>query len=274
MLFRTDLAVELNKQVKSKKPIECITEERGQLKITEIKVKTGEEANSLKRPIGTYINIDVPDLIFHSGEYNLLEDLITEKLCSLNFPKNNILVAGLGNKNITPDTLGPCVANRILATRHLSKELKEETGLKELYNVSVIMPGVLGQTGIETKEIIKGVVKAANIEGVLLIDAFAANDINRLATTIQICDSGISPGSGVGNNRAEISKATMGIPVIAVGVPTCIDIGNLFSGKKGNMIVAPRDIDLLIDRSAEVLSRAINRFLQPKIEPEFLMSIV
>ncbi len=274
MLLRTDLAVELKEQAKAEKPIECITEEHGCLKVTEIKVKTKEEANALKRAIGTYINIDVPDLVFHSGEYNLLEDLIVKKLLSFSFPKNNILVAGLGNKNITPDTLGPAVANRILATRHLSSELKKETGLTELYNVSVITPGVLGQTGIETKEIIRGIVKTANIEGVLLIDAFAASDINRLATTIQLCDSGISPGSGVGNNRLEISQATMGIPVIAVGVPTCVDIGNLLGGKKGNMIVAPRDIDLLIERSAEVLSRAINRFLQPKIEREFLMSIV
>lgn len=271
-MLRTDLAIELKKQLKEDEKIECKTEKIGLLTVTEIKVKTEQESKALNRPIGTYVNIDVPDLTLHSGEYTELEDIIKNKLLSFNFPKDNILVAGLGNKNITPDTLGPATADSVLATRHLTKELKEETGLSKLKNVSVIMPGVLGQTGIETKEIIKGIVNTANIKGIVVIDAFAASDINRLATTIQLCDSGISPGSGVGNNRLEISKKTMGIPVIAIGVPTCVDIGSLIGGE--NMIVAPRDIDMLIDRSAAVLSRAINCFLQPDIPREFLLSIV
>ena len=271
-MLRTDLAIELREQLKEDKKIECVTEEHGLIKVTEIKVKTEEEAKALNRAVGTYVNIDVPDLTLHSGEYTELEEIIKNKLNNFLFPKNNILVAGLGNRNITPDLLGPATANNILATRHLTSELKEETGLSGLYNVSVITPGVLGQTGIETKEIIKGVVNSANIEGIVVIDAFAASDINRLATTIQLCDSGISPGSGVGNNRLEISQKTMGVPVIAVGVPTCADIGGLLGGK--NMIVSPRDIDMLIDRSAAVLSSAINCFLQPKIPRDFLLSIV
>ena len=205
-----------------------------------------------------------------------------EAFLSFDFPKNNILVAGLGNRKITPDTLGPATADSILATRHISEDLKKQTGLDSLKNVSVILPGVLGQTGIETVEIIKGVIASANIEGLIVIDAFAASDVNRLATTVQLCDTGISPGSGVGNNRKEISKRTLGIPVVAVGVPTCVDVGTLAASVTGNqegvnkadMIVTPREIDILIDRSATVLSRAINFFLQPETDRELILSIV
>lgn len=279
---RTDLAIELKEQAENSSGIECESINKELLTVTKIRIVNEKGSKDIGRPIGTYINIDVPDLCLHGGEYELLENVIVEGLSCFDFPNEDILVAGLGNRNITPDTLGPATADSILATRHISKELKEQTGLCNLKNVSVILPGVLGQTGIETLEIIKGVIASANIKGLIVIDAFAASDIKRLATTIQLCDTGISPGSGVGNNRKEISKNTLGIPVIAIGVPTCVDASVLAAAvnpqtsesQKVNMIVTPREIDMLIDRSANVLSRAINFYLQPDTDKELLLSIV
>ena len=282
MGIRTDLAIELREQTDETDGINLKTYDDEHLKVTHIKVTNDTGSKAIGKPIGTYINIDVPDLALHGGDYRLLEDLLLKELNTFSFAKNNILVVGLGNRNVTPDTLGPASADRILATRHLSKELREQTGLLGLKDVSVILPGVLGQTGIETLEIIKGIVENLKIEGVILIDAFAAGEITRLGTTIQLSDTGLSPGSGVGNNRKEISPATLKIPVLSIGVPTCVDAATLaksFTGaplKKGTeqMIVTPREIDLLIDRAASVLSKSINRYLQPDTERDLLLSIV
>ena len=276
MTGRSDLAVELKSRVKDSEGISSETEKFGVITVTRIKVTSEQGANSLGRPMGNYINIDIPDLLYHGGEYNELQQIIINELNSLPFCSEDILVAGLGNRNITPDALGPQVAERILATRHLSPYLKEQTGLSSLKNVSVIQPGVLGQTGVETLEILKGVITSCKAKALLVIDSFAAAKPSRLGTTIQLCDSGISPGSGVGNDRKEISPFTVGIPVIAVGVPTCLDAA-LFGAKnksRSPMIVTPREIDLLIDRASSVLSSALNCFLQPQTERSLLLSIV
>lgn len=282
MGIRTDLAIELGNNQRDTNGINIQTKINNQLTVTHIKVLNQQGSAALGKPIGNYINIDVPDLTMHGGEYLLLEKTILDELKTLSFAENDFLVAGLGNRNITADTLGPATADSILATRHLSAELRKQTGLEKLKNVSVIMPGVLGQTGIETLEIIKGIIKSAHIKALLVIDAFAASDLSRLGTTIQLTDAGISPGSGVGNNRSEISKNTLGIPVIALGVPTCVDATTLAlsftSGplKKNaeSMIVTPKEIDMLIDRAAAVISRAVNCFLQPDTERDLLLSIV
>ena len=279
---RTDLAIELKEQAQSDEGIKCYTEKLGMLTVTVIDVTNETAVNRIGKPIGRYINIDVPDLSLHGGEYEQLEDIIVDKLSQFDFPKNNILVAGLGNRNITPDTLGPATADSVLATRHITEDLRKQTGLTDLKDVSVILPGVLGQTGIETVEIIKGVIASADIKGLIVIDAFAASDPSRLATTIQICNTGISPGSGVGNNRKEISQRTLGLPVIAIGIPTCVDAGVLAASiygeknniKRADMIVTPREIDMLIDRSAALLSRALNFFLQPDTDRDLILSIV
>lgn len=278
MTGRSDLAVELKGNNTEQEGVECQTEKYGILTVTRIKVINDTGAKSLGKPIGTYINIDIPDLLYHGGEYLELEEIIIKECKSLSFKNDNILVAGLGNRNVTPDALGPAVAEKILATRHISDYIRKQTGLSYLKNVSVIQPGVLGQTGVETLEILRGVIEASGADCLLVIDSFAALEAKRLGTTIQICDSGISPGSGVGNNRKEISSNTVGIPVIAVGVPTCLDAalfsGSTIKGKKAPMIVTPREIDLLIDRASVVLSNAINCFLQPDTDRNLLLSIV
>ncbi len=276
MTARTDLAVELKEGIEDGNGITTVTKNEGIITVTKILVSTDNAAKAIGKPKGSYINIDIPDLLYHGGDYTDLEDIIIRELSCLPFCSDDILIAGLGNRSITPDALGPAVAQNILATRHLSPFLKKQTGLQRLKNVSVIQPGVLGQTGVETVEIIKGIISVCKAKALLVIDAFAAASPDRLGTTVQICDSGISPGSGVGNDRKEISKNTVGIPVIAVGVPTCLDAA-LFGGKhayKSPMIVAPREIDMLIDRAATILSNAINCFLQPEVSRKILLSIV
>lgn len=278
MTGRSDLAVELKGNADESINIESKSEKHGILTITRIKVKNEKESLAIKKPVGSYINIDIPDLLYHGGDYIELENIIIDECKKLLKIKDDLLVAGLGNRNITPDALGPSVAERILATRHISNSIKAQTGLHNLKNVSVILPGVLGQTGIETAEILKAVIRASNAKALIVIDSFAAASEERLGTTIQLCDSGISPGSGVGNNRNEISENTVGIPVIAIGVPTCLDAA-LFSnssikGKKAPMIVTPREIDLLIDRASTIIANAVNCFLQPDTDRTTLLSIV
>lgn len=276
MTGRSDLAVELKSRAKSNEGISSESESFGAITVTRIKVLNEKGAAALGKPVGSYINIDIPDLLYHGGEYKELQDIIINELNTLPFCSDDILVAGLGNRNITPDALGPQVAEGILATRHLSPYLKEQTGLSQLKNVCVIQPGVLGQTGVETLEILRGVIASSGAKALLVIDSFAAAKPSRLGTTVQLCDSGISPGSGVGNDRKEISPATVGIPVIAVGVPTCLDAA-LFGAKnksRSPMIVTPREIDLLIDRASAVISAALNCFLQPDTERNLLLSIV
>ena len=273
---RSDLAVELNSRVTDTSGIICTTEKLGIITVTKIRVINKQGEKSLGKPMGNYVNVDIPDLLYHGPNYEELENIIVKELTDFSFPKDNVLVAGLGNRSITPDALGPKVSEKILATRHLSPYLKEQTGLTSLKSVSVIQPGVLGQTGIETLEIIKGVIASSNARGLIVIDAFAAAEPERLGTTIQLCDSGISPGSGVGNDRKEISEKTVGIPVIAVGVPTCLDAALFGSSTKRStpMIVTPREIDLLIDRAAATLSASLNLFLQPSTDKTLLLSIV
>ncbi len=278
MTGRSDLAVELKDNIKDTQGINCQSEKSGILTVTRIKVTSQQGSAAIGKPQGTYVNIDIPDLLYHGGDYIDLEKIIIRECSRLSNNKDNFLVAGLGNRNITPDALGPKVAERILATRHITEYIRKQTGLEKLKNVSVIQPGVLGQTGVETVEILRGVISASNASCLIVIDSFAAAEAKRLGTTVQICNSGISPGSGVGNNRKEISEKTVGIPVIAIGVPTCLDAalfsGSSQKGKKAPMIVTPREIDLLIDRASNVISNAVNCFVQPDTDRNLLLSIV
>lgn len=219
------------------------------------------------------------------------EDQITaikNELFSLVPQDGVVLVVGLGNTNITPDALGPKTASRVLATRHITQEIARSVGLEGLRGVAVLSPGVLGQTGIETSEIIMGTIQRVNPSAVIVIDALASRRLSRLGCTVQMADTGISPGSGVGNVRTEISQDTLGVPVISVGVPTVVDattlaydlIGTqpqdtqLVEPRGAKMIVTPREIDILIDRAAQLLSHSINCALQPSIEPDILLSLV
>lgn len=205
-------------------------------------------------------------------------------------PKDGlVLVVGLGNCNITPDNLGPMTAKNVLATRHIKGEIARSTGLSALRPVAVIAPGVLGQTGIESAELIASVSKKLSPCAIIVIDALASMKLERLGCTVQISDTGISPGAGVNNARPKIDSSNLGVPVISIGVPTVVDAVtiacNLTGASKESlksqisprgeiMMVTPREIDLLIERAAKLSGLAINRALQPEFSIEDIATLI
>lgn len=272
MNIRTDLALE---SVNAARISEGITQTtRGNaFKITEITISEDRCGEKIGRKKGRYITLEGAPLSRFSDDFREMAEELSDELKSL-LPNGPALVIGLGNSDITPDALGPLAASKVLATRHLKEELGDEDEfLSSLRQVSVMASGVLGQTGIETAEIIEGLLEKLKPSCVIAVDALACSDVSRLGTTIQLCDSGISPGSGVANKRREISQGSLGIPVIAAGVPTVVDMytivesmtGKKISSDMPNMMVTPRDIDRLIERSSALISAGINLALHPEL---------
>lgn len=233
--FRTDLAIErkdIYQKINKLQEIDGIegTEEQinDNIKVSRVKITNSNGENAIGKPIGNYVTIDVKNLKLATEEeiQKTAETLTTElkKIVDIHIDKKGeILIVGLGNIYVTPDALGPKVINEIDVTRHIKKYLPQylDEGTRV---VSAISPGVLGTTGIETTEILKGIVENTKPKLLIAIDALASRSIERISSTIQISDTGIVPGAGVGNTRQEISEKTLGIPVIAIGIPTVVDI--------------------------------------------------
>lgn len=270
MNTRTDLAVESFSDGFSENV--HVNKREGIFSVTEIILDDDSYIETIGKSKGRYVTLENKNMTDFSDDY---EDMIIEIANEIkNFvPKGDILVVGLGNRDITPDALGAMVSAKILATRHLEKELKNNTDnfLDSLRRVSTFAGGVLGQTGIETAEIIQAICNEIKPAGIIAVDALACSDVSRLGTTIQIADSGISPGSGVANARKELSEKVMGIPVTAIGVPTVIDTHTIirnFTDREPdipNMMVTSREIDRLIERSAQLIAYGINLALQPSL---------
>lgn len=287
MNCRTDIALERQEMLPDtdQKGIKVKRWEKEKAQVTEIEILNEYGADTLQKPIGRYITVDLPEF---SHESELLDGrltALTESIKNL-LPENaeKILVAGLGNENITPDALGPLCARGIFSTRHIKGEFIKDLGLENLKSVSSISTGVLGQTGIETAEYIKGIVNLVKPDAVIIIDALASRRLSRLGKTVQLTDTGITPGSGVGNFRKTIDKTTLGIPVISLGVPTVVDGNTIVSDLTGNenksnqidatdMMVTPREIDTIISRAARLLSLSINCALQPEMKPEMFLAL-
>ncbi len=277
MRGRTDLAIEekfTEKEVKNK------TLNIGGVKITEIIIDDDFTASRIGKIKGKYITAEF-ESIEKITDYSEIKKAIIYALKELIYDVENLLVVGLGNNEITADSIGPKTASRLLATRHIAGEFAEKIGLFGLKSVSVLTPNVLGKTGIEVSELVAGIVEKIKPQAVIVIDACVSLSINRLFRTIQFSNSGISPGSGVKNSRKELSKASLGVPVIAIGIPTVVDVKSLafeLTGKKANlktdMIVTPKDSDLLCQKISEILAAALNVFLQPRIEEEIIFSLV
>lgn len=295
MNFRTDLALEAVKALGYDK-IKGITQQEkktGSLKLIKMSVKTDEAAKKIGKLKGEYITIELPEFTDNAKDINEKVEVISKQIRYL-LPQNGLIfVVGLGNESITPDALGPRTIKSILATRHITKEIARSTGLEALRGVAAIAPGVLGQTGIEVSEIIKSIIKKIDPVGLIVVDALASMQTSRLGTTVQICNTGISPGSGVGNARPGINEKTMGVPVIGIGVPTVVDAQTMAKDildlsensrkekledktmPRGEpMIVTPREIDLLIERASKLLAMSINSALQPEFSIEEIMSLV
>lgn len=285
MNFRTDLALERceNLDEKSLEGIRIDVIEESDAKITRIDVLNEKGEKTVGKPKGKYVTVEVTPFARHAQFIDDSLNAVAKEIRRILPREGSVLVAGLGNMSITPDALGPKCASMIFATRHITGELLRSTGLSGLRCVSSVATGVTGETGAEAGEIIKGIVQTLGADVVITVDALAARNVNRLGTTIQMCDTGIVPGSGVGNSRQEISRKTVGVPVISIGVPTVVDAATLImdctgeekhiSEKAQSMMVTPREVDLMIERAAKLTSLAINCALQPDITPEDMLML-
>ena len=307
--FRTDLAVERTNIYRKTNKLEEIdgieTEDQEineNIKVSRVKITNENGVQAIGKKKGVYVTIDLKNLkIADEDEIQKASDTLSNELKTLiqNHVqlKDDIMVVGLGNIYVTPDSLGPKVINEIDVTRHIIKYLPQYID-ENARPVTAISPGVLGTTGIETYEILKGIVDNVKPKLIIVIDALASRSIERISSTIQISDTGIVPGAGVGNTRTEISERTLGIPVIALGIPTvvesavlvndCLDlliekmqneaksnvylnglkeqdnyekIKDVLNPQNYNMIVTPKEIDDLIENMKDVVARGINMSL-------------
>ena len=272
---RTDLALESLAAVREREGIE--EQHRGKyFRITDIRITSDAAGAPLGKPKGRYITLEGQPLSRFSDDYEGMAQELAGELRPLLPKEGCVLVAGLGNADITPDALGPQTISGILATRHLRQELgEEEAFLRSLRPVAALAGGVLGQTGIESAELFLAVSRHIQPSAVIAVDALACSDLHRLGTTVQISDAGISPGSGVRNSRAELSAQTLGVPVIAVGIPTVVDLhtvvrqaGTAPPQDMPNLMVTPRDIDRLLHHAARLLALSINLALHPQLSYE------
>lgn len=286
MNFRTDLALErcefLGKNAISGVEIDSFKADKA--KVTRIDVLNSEGEQTVGKPVGRYVTVEVTPFAKHAQFIDESLSVISDELKRIIPEQGSVLVAGLGNMRITPDALGPKCASMIFATRHITGELLKATGFSNLRCVSAFATGVMGETGAEAAELIKGAVKMLKPDYVITVDALAARSIERLGATVQMCNTGIVPGSGVGNSRQEISEKTVGVPVVSIGVPTVVDAATMitdcvgFNGDEdaiveqtGGMFVTPREVDLMIERASKLISLAINCALQPDISPEDML---
>lgn len=291
MEFRTDFADERLEICKDydKNGIKVYNKKiSDKIDICRVNVKNEEAEKLLSKKIGTYTTINIEDLqIISKEEIDEAKNVFTKEIRGFIGNAKSILIIGLGNSETTADSIGTKVVNNLKITRHI---LTYEPDLlpPNTVSISALAPGVLGTTGIETEEIVKAVVKIVKPDKVIAIDAMATNNVNRMLKTIQISDTGIEPGAGVNNKRKEISKDTIGVPVIAVGVPTVVDsdvivaqsfeklaekfeqfkflknssfeekykLVKLCSGQ--NLVVMPKDIDSLVDNLKDIISYGIS----------------
>jgi spore protease len=302
-LIRTDLALEAHETAARSGEPDGVTREeftRGGVKVTRVKVLDERGEKAIGKPVGTYVTVETGGLDDVGGEsYYEAADAVANEIGAMLKPIGNglVLVAGLGNAEMTPDALGPRCVTNVLVTRHVAGELSKIKGLESLRAVAAIAPGVLGQTGVETGEIIKALVQRIAPSAVIAIDALASRRASRLGNTVQIADTGISPGSGVGNARFAVNSQSLGVPVISIGVPTVVDAATLAidvleeagintppkdeekiraSVEPGgvSLFVTPRMIDLIVEHAASLTGLAINRALHPGVSNEDLAKLV
>ncbi len=237
-------------------------------------------AAELGKPAGEYVTATLPPLTDDETRLESTARVLGDELRRLLPSEGTVLVVGLGNAAITPDALGPRTAAQVLATRHIPEELARSVGLTDLRPCAVVTPGVLGDTGVESGELVAGVCRTVRPAAVIAVDALAARSLNRLGCTVQLSDTGIAPGSGVGNNRRALCRETLGIPVIGLGVPTVVDAETIVrdlahtdlpNGRA--MMVTPREIDLMIDRAARLLAMTVHAALQPQYSPLDLAAV-
>ncbi len=300
---RTDLALEEKERFESDNVeisgvvLEEDYDETLEIRITRVKIETENGAKAMGKPAGVYLTLEAPNLAVPDEDYHReisekladhMEELLHEN--HLTGRDISVLVVGLGNRQVTPDALGPYVADNLCVTRHIVREYgKYAMGMERAQLVSAIVPGVMGQTGMETLEIVKGVVTETKPDLVIAVDALVARNSRRLNRTIQIADTGIHPGSGVGNHRNGLTRETLGVPVIGIGVPTVVDAATIVSDTMENLIQAMETSETLkgvgevlkmynnaekYELVKELISPHLNgMFVTPKDEDEMVKQI-
>ena len=289
----TDLAMEARGSV----PVSDVRLISG-IERTVVRIEDEQTARELGRPRGTYVTLSCPQTM--TIELSMREALSRELAQAIRqmLPEHarTVLVTGLGNRSVTPDALGPRTVERVLVTRHMDGCLPDDVGAR-MASVCAAAPGVLGVTGLETAEVLRGMAEHVQPDAVIAVDALAARSSSRICSTIQIADTGISPGSGVGNHQKALTRETLGAPVIAVGVPmvvyastiasdamsdmiradggteadeekvaACVE--RVVSERLGDLIVTPREVDALVERMAGILAEGINLALHPGLSRE------
>ena len=258
--IRTDLALEARESFEEDDveirgvSIEEDYDKRRDIRVTRVRIETENGARAMGKPVGDYLTLEAPGLSEEDEDYHrevsevlarYIRELVGEK-------EQSILVVGLGNRDVTPDALGPWVVNNLMITRHIIREYGVRAfGKEQMHQVSAIVPGVMAQTGMETFEIVKGIVEETHPDWV-----------------IQLCDAGINPGSGVGNHRNGLTRDNLGVPILAIGVPTVVDAATIIYDATGDrsriapnlngMFVTPKNVDEMIKRLSYTISEAIN----------------
>ena len=292
MHFRTDIALEHCEYLRTISPddmtgVEIQTEETNGITATWVEVTNNTGAERIGKPVGNYITLECAAMKTAEPEaHEAISSLLAWKLGAL-FPlpdEATVLVVGLGNWLVTPDALGPQVCERMLVTRHLAADMPDEL-VGRVRNVCALRPGVMGLTGIETAEIVLGVADRVQPDLIIAVDALAARCTARINTTIQLTDTGINPGAGLGNKRTPINRDSVGVPVIGLGVPTVVSAATLvrdtmdgyadgemidahIAAHAADLFVTPKDVDAVVMRLARIIANALNMALHPGISAE------
>ena len=293
-MIRTDLALEARENMDEDAEglrgvrVEETYNEESEVRVTKVVIETKNGSKAMGKPIGSYITLEAPAMIEPDEEYHKeISEVLAAQLGEI-IPdlqkEQSILVVGLGNRDVTADALGPNVVDNLIITRHMVREFGKAAYNKErMHMVSGMVPGVMAKTGMESAEIIQGIVQQTKPDVVMVIDALAARSTKRLNRTIQITNTGIHPGSGVGNHRNALTEESLGVPVIAIGVPTVVDAATIVSdaidkvvkesgeedhsikedmmnglGELRNMYVTGKDVDFEIKQISHILCDAIN----------------
>ena len=283
MSIRTDMAAESFSQAGGAEKLQGVKVknkviENARLEVTDITIETQEAAEKLGRPVGRYITLTATDSTFdmYSDSFRERAEVIAKAIGELCGGCERFLAVGLGNYALTSDAVGPLTAEKIFATRHI-KSLAKEIDTE----VTVIQTGVLGNTGIESSEQVKAIAERVRPQAVIAVDALACSELSNLGRTIQLCNTGISPGSGVENARKELSLSTLGVKCIAIGVPTVIDLctaaqhifGQTAPESSENIMVAPKTADKLSENCAKLIAMGINRAVHPALSQEDIQTL-
>lgn len=300
---RTDLALEARESINEEESglrgvrVEEYYKEAEDIRVTKVTVETKNAAKAMGKPMGIYVTMEAPAMVEPDEDYHReISECLAGELLELlpnGDEEQSILVVGLGNREVTADALGPQVVDNLYITRHIVKEYgKAAYNCDRMNQVSALEPGVMAKTGMETAEIVKGVVAETRPDVLIVIDALAARSTKRLNRTIQITNTGIQPGSGVGNHRNALSEESLGVPVIAIGIPTVVDAATIvndamekllenekeldgvrYTDRQGlqllelnNMYMTGKDIDSVIKRVSFTVSEGINIAMEMRME--------